>query len=176
MYGSPPRVRGKRESPRADGGQVRITPACAGKTRCSRRPHLRLPDHPRVCGENLTEAEREAGFRGSPPRVRGKLCRGLCSLRHCRITPACAGKTYANDFVRFARADHPRVCGENQKWTTKGTLQDGSPPRVRGKPNIGIFCHSSRRITPACAGKTSRFHLTDCSSSDHPRVCGENSP
>ncbi len=30
------------------------------------------------------------------------------------------------------------------------------------------------RITPACAGKTSRQSATVCSAADHPRVCGEN--
>ena len=32
LLGSPPRMRGKGESPRADGGQIRITPAHAGKS------------------------------------------------------------------------------------------------------------------------------------------------
>ena len=50
--GSPPRVRGKQLDEEDAKIQVRITPACAGKTMqlCSKNVYSK--DHPRVCGEN----------------------------------------------------------------------------------------------------------------------------
>ena len=70
--GSPPRVRGKgtrrvRRSPRR-----RITPACAGKSVLPSPEGFGMGDHPRVCGEKLTEETENEENRGSPPRVRGK--------------------------------------------------------------------------------------------------------
>ena len=50
--GSPPRVRGKRHLRAALAASMRITPACAGKTRRGKLRHRFIADHPRVCGEN----------------------------------------------------------------------------------------------------------------------------
>ena len=71
--GSPPRVRGKELLIPDVMLGLRITPACAGKSRrhCLGR---RVPrDHPRVCGEKRYDLPRSAWERGSPPRVRGKV-------------------------------------------------------------------------------------------------------
>ena len=71
--GSSPRVRGKprhRTAPRATDGLI---PACAGKTTGAAPPTASSPAHPRVCGENSSEAGDEKGAVGSSPRVRGKL-------------------------------------------------------------------------------------------------------
>ena len=51
--GSPPRVRGKQIWLVVKMLSNRITPACAGKTNCSRSRTFLLKDHPRVCGENM---------------------------------------------------------------------------------------------------------------------------
>ena len=51
--GSPPRVRGKHYISEGDVYRLRITPACAGKTRNTASPSSSPRDHPRVCGENL---------------------------------------------------------------------------------------------------------------------------
>ena len=53
IKGSPPRVRGKALC--ADGFRrlIRITPACAGKSRLIKLIVIRHKDHPRVCGEKL---------------------------------------------------------------------------------------------------------------------------
>ena len=93
LIGSPPRVRGKRFFQHSHKPAMRITPACAGKT--SGEPGNAAPaeDHPRVCGENISEAESFTGITGSPPRVRGKLERVEVLQAVVRITPACAGKT-----------------------------------------------------------------------------------
>ena len=51
--GSPPRVRGKQKGAERVKVTVRITPACAGKTRPRGAYVPGRRDHPRVCGENV---------------------------------------------------------------------------------------------------------------------------
>ena len=50
--GSPPQVRGKRESKQQARREVRITPAGAGKTYYTWHMSEYRGDHPRRCGEN----------------------------------------------------------------------------------------------------------------------------
>ena len=49
--GSPPRMRGKVGTYDNETGQIRITPAYAGKSRCHTQKSEEQRDHPRVCGE-----------------------------------------------------------------------------------------------------------------------------
>ena len=66
------------------------------------------------------------------------------------------------------------MCGENVRTERVEMMNEGSPPRVRGKQTIGFGLHCPMRITPACAGKTN-WTIADWSGNkDHPRVCGEN--
>ena len=51
---------------------LRITPACAGKTLKRSAVLKLLQDHPRVCGENVALEWVNDLSTGSPPRVRGK--------------------------------------------------------------------------------------------------------
>ena len=71
--GSPPRMRGKHRLERALDDMARITPAHAGKTALPPRPSGGRADHPRACGENKCLAAQSVSWRGSPPRMRGKL-------------------------------------------------------------------------------------------------------
>ena len=127
-----------------------------------------------MCGENGRLLSQYLYTRGSPPRVRGKLLKGYDAPGETRITPACAGKTQSEGGRITALEDHPRVCGENVTLFRSIFQGLGSPPRVRGKPCTrgGISC--SKRITPACAGKTLSHLLAGRVKEDHPRVCGEN--
>ena len=50
----------------------------------------------------------------------------------------------------------------------------GSPPQVRGKQTERNEMDTSRRITPAGAGKTEIQYMLDREIKDHPRRCGEN--
>ena len=156
LSGSPPRVRGKRggHGARFIGGG--ITPARAGKTACRKSLRNAGWDHPRACGENAVRPTGGQHTRGSPPRVRGKLCAGDQLLRSDRITPARAGKTVFLHPNGGHYTDHPRACGENSRIGSRPTFQPGSPPRVRGKhADVKIELYD-RRITPARAGKTGR--------------------
>ena len=73
--GSPPRVRGKVSFLRYSRLEMRITPACAGKSLIRSPSIFSLPDHPRVCGEKHVLAMYAFAPLGSPPRVRGKASR-----------------------------------------------------------------------------------------------------
>ena len=91
--GSPPRMRGPRESVVSEVGETRITPAYAGTTSSSPAPKGMVEDHPRVCGDHGNVPLSGMCPLGSPPRMRGPrgpLRRGSGLLR---ITPAYAGTT-----------------------------------------------------------------------------------
>ena len=152
--GSPPRMRGKLFMKHTSSSSNRITPAYAGKT-FTAVISINLPkDHPRVCGENAVAVAVFVAFPGSPPRMRGKQFACGVGRRNVRITPAYAGKTRTNLHSYLPRWDHPRVCGENYFCHFTVYRQQGSPPRMRGKPCFHAPSFTSSRITPAYAGKT----------------------
>ncbi len=135
--GSPPRVRGKAYRPFFALSHLRITPACAGKRSAAHRPAL--------------------STQGSPPRVRGKVLGQKQDTDKVGITPACAGKSDPLRRRRRGRRDHPRVCGEKPAAGHGIGAGAGSPPRVRGKVPSFPAERPRHGITPACAGKRSRF-------------------
>ena len=110
---------------------------------------------------------------GSPPRVRGKAKGQVLAALAVGITPACAGKSICRRARRSAAWDHPRVCGEKIILRKYAPGCAGSPPRVRGKAPMPGAQDAGRRITPACAGKSSSGSSAYCVHRDHPRVCGE---
>ena len=65
------------------------------------------------------------------------------------------------------------MCGEKSPSRVMMESGKGSPPRVRGKVQIGSSISSDTRITPACAGKSFSHKNFPLSLKDHPRVCGE---
>ena len=131
-------------------------------------------DHPRGCGENRETEGIKWLDNGSPPRMRGKLFLALIGALPQRITPADAGKTMSSLLAASKRWDHPRGCGENCTNCFSPTNQQGSPPRMRGKPGYTDEAKKPLGITPADAGKT--FHVLRVAfrNWDHPRGCGEN--
>ena len=170
--GSPPQVRGKLVNYQVKYPATRITPAGAGKTAQSRctmqveRDHPRRCgenhnqgnrqgwDHPRRCGENLAAIAEVLGCRGSPPQVRGKPPDFLLIFQNLGITPAGAGKTQSGFMTQDEVRDHPRRCGENRETEAESLQPTGSPPQVRGKLPVILPLTFGGRITPAGAGKT----------------------
>ena len=126
-----------------------------------------------MCGEKASSCVRKYPISGSPPRVRGKVCLVEKPRQEVGITPACAGKSTADNVLFQALSDHPRVCGEKSTPPTIVTPPRGSPPRVRGKGNLLKVLVPLGRITPACAGKRKRACCAFDILQDHPRVCGE---
>ena len=131
--GSPPQVRGKRDTSSTFRRRKRITPAGAGKTaRCTYDTNLNR-DHPRRCGENIFSFPNSVKQIGSPPQVRGKLLPVEYLLNFVRITPAGAGKTEKLVSAPCRCQDHPRRCGENHQSVKAANSLQGSPTQVRGK-------------------------------------------
>ena len=157
VSGDHPRVCGEKTSSTikllAGGG---ITPAYAGKSQWPTYRHVHTRDHPRVCGEKLVERNNPNPVMGSPPRMRGKVAEQSKDVVQTGITPAYAGKSRHQHRPADEGRDHPRVCGEKSVVKMKNTLNEGSPPRMRGK---GV-CLSAGGIhvgiTPAYAGKRLR--------------------
>ena len=152
--GSPPRVREKPFSFTFLLFYRRITPACAGKTPVKFYRQCIDRDHPRVCGKNDQNDLIVSPRVGSPPRVREKHRMFHVDCLGQRITPACAGKTWSLPSCLSAIQDHPRVCGKNLGTSLTLIGTQGSPPRVREKPEEDFLIFATDRITPACAGKT----------------------
>ena len=85
-------MRGKAESTTNSPDEQRITPAYAGKRYPAAYPVNRTQDHPRLCGEKLSNWRKK------------KMKEG--------ITPAYAGKSFNVRVSFFDFWDHPRLCGE----------------------------------------------------------------
>ena len=71
-------------------------------------------------------------------------------------------------------AVHPRGCGEHTGHLSHRLSCCGSSPRVRGTPPGGGGFRINRRFIPAGAGNTAASWRDPCSSSVHPRGCGEH--
>ena len=132
---------------------VGITPAYAGKRGHGKhRPHAGR-DHPRVCGEKLKFSCPLVIVEGSPPRMRGKVGQGRQNNLFPGITPAYAGKSCFTDVTSHRSGDHPRVCGEKYMTPFDDELDQGSPPRMRGKDLADCPASVPPGITTAYAGK-----------------------
>ena len=95
------------------------------------------------------------GYKGSPPRMRGKAALQAQIEKEKRITPAYAGKSPVGRGYYHDAEDHPRVCGEKIIGLEHKALLSGSPPRMRGKETDGAVLGAFFGITPAYAGKRS---------------------
>ena len=94
-------MRGKLAFSFTASSNVRITPAHAGKTGDIMPARLKARDHPRACGENCFLRGNTRIYKGSPPRMRGKLLIKPCERVLRRITPARAGKTNLRHFFLY---------------------------------------------------------------------------
>ena len=154
--GSPPHTRGKEALAQVGHARHGITPAYAGKSRCTTHTGFPPRDHPRIRGEKmdgLAEALRELG---SPPHTRGKALQYIRQFIHTGISPAYAGKSWPRPCRFRSRRDHPRMRGEKPQLTAFLMFSGGSPPHARGKVPDPVQLGQIDRITPACAGKSER--------------------
>ena len=153
--GSPPHVRGKGDSDFWTECQSGITPACAGKRPLPAAAADPLRDHPRMCGEKLSNVTGATINQGSPPHVRGKVFGPAADAVAAGITPAHVGKSAVVACRNVSVQDHPRTCGEKFTGERSGSCRPASPPHVRGKVMPYSSANSWIGITPACAGKSS---------------------
>ena len=89
------------------------------------------------------------------------------------ITPAHAGKSFAEIRYVLVEEDHPRPCGEKDRDADGYKPQSGSPPPMRGKAAIYRTAQAIGGITPAHAGKSVNSLHINRKVKDHPRPCGE---
>ena len=152
--GTSPRMRGKQlfQGDPSTGG--RNIPAYAGKTRAACCGGKGAAEHPRVCGENLTNAAEHIIDSGTSPRMRGK-------------------RNSARQDMPLSE-EHPRVCGENPMGIVTNLRKAGTSPRMRGKPDQQPKAIGYARNIPAYAGKTPIGLTFTVPVKEHPRVCGEN--
>mgnify|MGYP001775817672 CR=1 FL=1 len=92
---SSPRVRGKVSRLSMVGFLPGIIPAGAGKRHRGLAGRHRREDHPRGCGEKVTEMRSMCSVLGSSPRVRGKEKLSPEAATAKGIIPAGAGKRRA---------------------------------------------------------------------------------
>ncbi len=165
--GSPPRVWGKPPHTRMkpallsvhphacgenldthSGGRryYRFTPTRVGKTYWEVDTGALYAVHPHACGENVSLVVALFLYRGSPPRVWGKLApRGFEESRTVRFTPTRVGKTYRGRCSRYWQTGSPpRVWGKRIPPRLRKFRLHGSPPRVWGKPSP-LTCQPSPR-------------------------------
>ena len=174
MFGSSPRVRGKRKPPRSRGRVGRLIPARAGKTVDRVHAGLQSRAHPRACGENGSGRGLFTCAVGSSPRVRGKPGPPVRNGSIEGLIPARAGKTQAARTLDLDQAAHPRACGENFDLVLIDCAPSGSSPRVRGKRQAHGTTARGQRLIPARAGKTRCHRGCHLLLRAHPRACGEN--
>ena len=151
--GSPPHMRGKVNEKKANGFDIRITPAYAGKSTLLCFPAEPGWDHPRICGEKPHSVLVDPVCVGSPPHMRGKGRATTARVAHTGITPAYAGKSLLYHFFRDFARDHPRICGEKCRIIYVLVSKPGSPPHMRGKVCVASELARYSGITPAYAGK-----------------------
>ena len=166
-------MRGRVPGIRKDLERMGITPAYAGKSRKNGTCNRQIWDHPRVCGEELSAIGGMYYELGSPPRMRGRVIRGLATRITSGITPAYAGKSHHLPAHTGKIRDHPRVCGEEQPVFAPSAGWSGSPPRMRGRAHSSKCRCGWYGITPAYAGKSTLDCILSAIFVDHPRVCGE---
>ena len=176
LSGSSPRIRGKLLQHPGQTLEHRIIPANTGKIRPTRVHRLFNRDHPREYGENVARWRLLCGFRGSSPRIRGKLADVFQCLFRCGIIPANTGKMCTSTHLPTCETDHPREYGENRHRVLTTLEWWGSSPRIRGKLADVFQCLFRCGIIPANTGKIIGGHRPVLPNPDHPREYGENTP
>ena len=77
------------------------------------------------------------------------------------VSPAYAGKSPAAAYACPGTQDHPRVCGEKLYTPCVIAPSVGSPPRMREKARQQEHLAAQSGITPACAGKSREYRVSD---------------
>ncbi len=132
------------------------------------------PEHPRVGGEDNRARFSGGTVSGTPPRRRGGRERGVLQGGVSRNTPASAGRTCSCAWCQRREAEHPRVGGEDTSPASTRDLTAGTPPRRRGGRRRRRVPPACPRNTPASAGRTPKPANASSSSTEHPRVGGED--
>ena len=128
-----------------------------------------------MCGEHRPQRKAISATPGSSPHVRGALNVQQTATRSIGIIPACAGSTQKSVSRFGIIRDHPRMCGEHERFFTAWGAAKGSSPHVRGALFFQLVQVLIVGIIPACAGSTLVLPWLFRCLRDHPRMCGEHS-
>ena len=128
--------------------------------------------HPRGCGADAAVQAKELSEQGSSPRVRGRRPEHPGRQESAGLIPAGAGQTPLLRGVPSSARAHPRGCGADDILDLLSALQEGSSPRVRGRPPMHGAPSAPRRLIPAGAGQTVLQRLRSFLGGAHPRGCG----
>ena len=132
--------------------------------------------HPRRCGELGHKNRTPAEGLGSSPQVRGTLIIRKSWEVSRRFIPAGAGNSAIAECSDYAKAVHPRRCGELNIIGDSGAGKTGSSPQVRGTLVLPLCACTVFRFIPAGAGNSSPKNNSQGNMSVHPRRCGELRP
>ena len=190
--GSPPRVWGRRRSPRCARAPGGSPPRVWGRLYFSVTSMPSQPVHPHACGADISNSAPRRVELGSPPRVWGRRqpCPSWCP--RCRFTPTRVGQTslHRPDARRISvhphacGADaaaasvlpsmtvHPHACGADNLDEFKSMKALGSPPRVWGRPAFGNWESECTRFTPTRVGQTYAKQIDERFTAVHPHACG----
>ncbi len=171
--GSSPRARGTDRQNRRNHMPLRFIPACAGNSFDLTNPTHWMPVHPRVRGEQIAAMRAFVASRGSSPRARGTVARGMRAREVHRFIPACAGNRISLTSPATPVTVHPRVRGEQYQCFGTRFAPIGSSPRARGTAAAQNCADHRARFIPACAGNRPTSASTRGSKAVHPRVRGE---
>ncbi len=152
--GTPPRVWGQLLIRLNWNPLLRNTPTCVGTTHSGASFIKNAPEHPHVCGDNSHLLANVLNGPGTPPRVWGQRGRSQCRTPGQRNTPTCVGTTSRSGRRAGIETEHPHVCGDNVRGTTKS--------------------NSMARNTPTCVGTTLGGLNYGNRLKEHPHVCGDN--
>ena len=111
--GSSPHMRGTLLNNPTHRRVAGIIPAYAGNTLRKTKRTAWARDHPRICGEHVSNAETNVTRAGSSPHMRGTPKSMILSRRCLGIIPAYAGNTRTHQMPSQRQWDHPRICGEH---------------------------------------------------------------
>ena len=100
---------------------------------------------------------------------------GQQALTTFGTSPRMRGKRKQSCGLRPPAPEHPRVCGENSIWRSSAIALAGTSPRMRGKQAFKAHQDGRVRNISAYAGKTNGGKTSTSGTTEHPRVCGENS-
>ena len=151
-----------------------IIPADAGSTITLIPGSTWGTDHPRRCGEHVSQGVERPRVWGSSPQMRGARCFVLYFEWFGGIIPADAGSTRRSGRHEDRPADHPRRCGERPGTPAQPWTVSGSSPQMRGAPLRAGCRRRQQRIIPADAGSTPTWAGSCPNGPDHPRRCGEH--
>ena len=150
----------------------RLIPAGAGQICWSTLPPSTSAAHPRGCGADFIIAALLCGYKGSSPRVRGRLKTPEITIHANGLIPAGAGQIGPIRFPTWMSAAHPRGCGADLLADLHKVFCQGSSPRVRGRLPSSMSRNCGAGLIPAGAGQIRPHHLRHSSRAAHPRGCG----